>query len=151
MLVEQIIKRRSSASQRKLMLDFCSCKIWDSKHGNKVIYFQMIIPKTRVKFEYGMSKSKVKLKYKMIRKVNVRKTRKNSLIQFPMLGDLTWNQMKRRAEGKQAILYDFSCLSKDSPAPARSSWQIREQENPYLERRNLLRFFRLSWPAHSLL
>ena len=62
------------------------------------------------------------------------------MIQISLLDDLTWNQMKRRAEGKQAILYDFSCLSKDSPAPARSSWQIGEQENPYLERRNLLHF-----------
>lgn len=43
-LVKQIIKR-SGACQRKLMLDFCCCKIWDSKHGNKVIYFQMRIQK----------------------------------------------------------------------------------------------------------
>ena len=109
-LVEQIIKR-SGAWQRKLTLDFCCCKIWDSKHGNKVIYFQMRIPKSRVKFEYKIERK-----------------------QFCF--DLESNE-KVRAEEKQAIQYDLSCRWKDCPAPARSSWQNVEQENPYLERRNL--------------
>ena len=54
----------------------------------------MRIPKIRVKFD---TKWKERL------------TKSFALIQFPVLDDLTWNQMNPRSEGKQAILCDFTC------------------------------------------
>ena len=118
--MEQIIKR-GGAWQRKLMLDFCCCKIWDSEQGNKVIYFQMRIPKNQ--WEIWIQNERNNLKRK-----------KGLCLHYVIWHGIKW------ILGQQAIQCGFSCWccwSKDSPAPARSSWQIVEQENPYLERGNL--------------